>query len=536
MLKRTVFFLFLAIFASAVFAQEAPETFTNPVIPGYHPDPSVCRVGDDYYLVNSSFEFYPGLPVFHSKDLVNWKLIGYGVHRPNQVELPEGLQDSRGTYAATIHYHEGTFYIINTCVNCKGNFYVTATNPAGPWSDPVWLNSHGIDPTLFWDDDGKCYYIGHGFRGEERGWPNQEGAWMQELDLEKGKLVGPWKQLTYGHASNARWTEGPHLYKINGKYMLMMAEGGTGFHHSVTIFNSDELWGPYIPNHANPVLTHRHLGYDYPIHSVGHADIIETQNGEWWAVMLAKRQIDGKTLLARETFLTPVRMEDQEGVLTPVFNPGIGKLLTEQKRPNLPWTPVEPDPETEEFEGEELALKWKCLRPPYTNWFGLDEGEREIDLRPEVVDSFGNPSFIDQRIMHHKWSASTLMEFKSKKSNEQAGLIIYRRSGNHYQLVREKNELVLIKTLKGIRSEVARADYKDEEVILKAEANDLNVTFSFGSSKDNMQQIGGVQDLSVISDEESGGFNGPFVGMYATSNGKKSKEDAEFEWFKYDGK
>jgi len=200
MIRKLLILLLLPVFAFS----QTPETFKNPILPGFHPDPSICRVGDDYYLVNSSFEWYPGLPVFHSKDLVNWELIGYGMHRPTQVELPVGLKDSRGVYAPTIRYHDGVFYIINTCVNCKGNFYITATNPAGPWSEPVWLNSHGIDPSLFWDDDGKCYYTGHGFRGEKRQWEAEEGAWMQELDLTQGKLVGPWKQLTYGHASNAR--------------------------------------------------------------------------------------------------------------------------------------------------------------------------------------------------------------------------------------------------------------------------------------------------------------------------------------------
>jgi len=229
---------------------QTPETYKNPILSGFHPDPSICRVGEDYYLINSTFEWFPGIPVYHSKDLVNWELLGYGITRPNQVELPLGLKDSRGVYAATIRYHDGTFYIINTCVNCKGNFYITATNPAGPWSDPIWTNTHGIDPSLFWDDDGRSYYIGHGFRGKVRGWEAQEGAWMQEIDLKTGKMIGEWKQLTFGHASNARWTEGPHIYKINGKYVLLVAEGGTGFHHSVTIFNSDKLWGPYIGMYA----------------------------------------------------------------------------------------------------------------------------------------------------------------------------------------------------------------------------------------------------------------------------------------------
>ncbi len=532
-MKQATFFLCWALSVFVAFSQ--PEDFLNPILPGFHPDPSVCRVGDDYYLVNSSFEWYPGLPVFHSKDLVNWKLIAYGIHRPEQVEFPKGLGDSRGLYAPTIRYHEGLFYIINTCVQCKGNFYITAANPAGPWSNPVWLGSRGIDPDLFWDDDGTCYYTGHANVSGVNDWPQKNGAWIQELDLDQQKLVGERRQLTHGHAKNARWTEGPHLYKINGKYMLMVAEGGTGFHHAVTVHHADSLRGPYVPNHANPVLTHRHLGEDYPLHSVGHADLVQTQNGEWWAVVLAKRKVDGSTLLARETFLTPVEFQEQEGILTPVFNPMAGKLLLEQKRPNLPWTDVEQLPAMDDFEGSELRLQWNFLRTPYEKWYALKDGILSIELRPEVADSLVNPSLIARRIEHHVWRASTKLSFRTKKTNEQAGLIIYRNSRNHFQFLKEKNELVLIKNQKGQRREIARLPYANDEVFLAVEANKLSVKFKFGATENTMQSMGEEEELSLISDEIAGGFNGPYVGVYASSNGQESKNAADFEWFAYEG-
>ena len=308
-LKTTVaaFFLLLAFTLSA----QIPETYKNPIISGFHPDPSICRVGDDYYMVNSSFEWFPGMPIHHSKDLVNWELIGYGIHRPEQLNLQEGLKDYMGIFAVTIRHHDGLFYLITTCVQCEkgGNFYITAENPAGPWSDPVWLDAPGIDPSLMWDDDGKCYYVGHGNLKGKQEWPNQQGAWLQELDTQQKKLVGPRKQLTHGHANNAVWTEAPHLYKINGKYLLMVAEGGTEYNHSVTVHHSDSLWGPYISDQINPVLSHRQLGKNYSIYAVGHADLVQTQKGDWWAVALGKRNYAGITVLARETFLTPVQFE-----------------------------------------------------------------------------------------------------------------------------------------------------------------------------------------------------------------------------------
>ncbi|MCG8579770.1 MAG: glycoside hydrolase family 43 protein [Bacteroidales bacterium] len=533
MKNRLALFLLLSLGLSSLLAQQVPETFKNPILPGYHPDPSICRVGEDYYMVNSTFEWFPGMPIHHSKDLVNWELIGYGIHRPDQLELQEGLGDYMGVFAVTIRYHDGLFYLINTCVQCEkgGNFYITAENPAGPWSDPVWLDAPGIDPSLMWDDDGRCYYVGHGNLKGKQDWPHQQGAWLQELDIKQGKLIGQRRQLTYGHASNAVWTEGPHLYKINGQYMLMVAEGGTGFNHSTTVHHSDSIWGPYIPDQVNPVLTHRHLGRSYPVHSIGHTDIVETQNGEWWAVMLGKRLVDGYTLLARETFLCPVTFEDQ----TPVFNPGVGIVEAEMKRPDLPWSPFESKPVRDEFEGKQLDLVWNMLRTPHSDWYTIDNSQLKLKLRPNVLDSLTNPSLLGRRIQHHNFEVTLNMEFHSRKDNEKAGMIIYRRSNCHYQLLKEQNELVLIRTERGEKTEVARATFKDKNVVLKASGQGRDLIFSYGTSEDNMIRLGSVQDMKVVSFEVAEGFNGPYVGMYATSTGKSSKAIAGFNWFEYIG-
>ena len=298
---RIIKIFFLTLICINVSGQTAPDNFKNPILSGFYPDPSICRVGETYYMVNSSFEWFPGLPIHKSKDLVNWKLIGYGLSKSTQINYPDGLGNSQGIFAPTIRHHNGTFYIICTMVGGNGNFIITAKDPSNSWSDPIWIaDAPGIDPSLFWDDDGKCYYTGAGIvDNSQNEWQGKNGVWMQEINPDKGELIGEKKQLTYGHASNARWAEGPHIYKINGEYLLLIGEGGTGEYHAVTVFNSNNIWGPYIPNHANPVMTHRHLGKDYPIQQTGHADLVQTQNGDWWSVMLAKRQVDGFTTLAR---------------------------------------------------------------------------------------------------------------------------------------------------------------------------------------------------------------------------------------------
>ena len=297
-------------------------TATNPILPGFYPDPSICAVGDDFYLVNSTFAYFPGIPIMHSKDLAHWEQIGNACDRESQLPLGD-TGHSRGLFAPTIRYHEGTFYIICTNVSYGGNFIITAQNPAGPWSEPHYIEgADGIDPSLFFDEDGTCYYIGTH--------PNPAGCqydgdwyiWIQELDIENMKLVGEVHNVWNGAMRNIIWPEGPHLYKIGEYYYIMHAEGGTGPDHAVTVCRSKNVYGPYENNFCNPILTHRHLGRKYPICYVGHADLVKTINDEWYMVMLAVRPLEGYTTMGRETFLARVEWEND----WPVVNPGVGRL------------------------------------------------------------------------------------------------------------------------------------------------------------------------------------------------------------------
>ena len=227
---------------SAVIDPKEPVTFINPVITGNSSDPSICRVGEDYYLVTSSFQYFPGVPVYHSKDLVNWELIGYCLDRLTQI--PEGLN----IFASTIRYNNGTFYMITTNTARGGNFYVTAKNPAGPWSDPIWIAAQGIDPDLFFDDDGKVYVISSTFE-------------LHEIDINTGKFLSDGRIVSNGNGG--RYAEGPHIYKKDGFYYLMDAEGGTEEAHSEAIARSKNIWGPYNTYPSNPILTNCNAAGQY---------------------------------------------------------------------------------------------------------------------------------------------------------------------------------------------------------------------------------------------------------------------------------
>ncbi len=239
-------------------AEDSPQTYENPILSGFHPDPSLCRVGNDFYLVNSSFEYFPGVPIFHSRDLIHWQQIGHVLTRSSQLPL-EKMRASGGVFAPTLRYHDGTFYLVTTNVWGTSNFYVTATDPAGPWSEPHPLDRQGIDPSLFFNDDGQVYYTRHVGGGD--GYIGQ-----RLLDPKTGKLAGEMKEIWRG--TGGIWPEGPHLYKKDGRYYLVIAEGGTSFDHRVTIARSDSPWGPFLADPTNPILTHRDRP-EHPVQALG---------------------------------------------------------------------------------------------------------------------------------------------------------------------------------------------------------------------------------------------------------------------------
>ena len=295
---------------------------SNPIIPGFYPDPSVCRVGGYFYMVHSTFAYFPGIPVFRSNNLAHWEQIGNVLTRSSQALL-QGCGHSKGIYAPTIRYCDGKFYVITTNVSGGGNFIVTAEDPAGPWSEPYYLEgAEGIDPSLFFDGDGTCYYIGQRENSAGSRYYGDCEIWIQKLDLQEMKLVGEAKAVLSGFQKNAVWPEGPHLYRRGEYYYIIHAESGTAVHHSVMAARSRRIFGPYEYCPCNPILTHRHLGKAYPVTCVGHADLFDDGRGGWYAAVLGCRPQQGYTLTGRETFLAKVSWEED----WPVVNPGVGRL------------------------------------------------------------------------------------------------------------------------------------------------------------------------------------------------------------------
>ena len=294
-MKRSFITFLLSCIAIAATAQG----YTNPIVKGFNPDPSVCRVGEDYYLVTSSFQYFPGVPLYHSKDLVNWEQIGHVLTRESQLHL-KGANSNGGIYAPTIRHHDGKFYMITTNVSTVGNFIVSTDDIRGEWSDPVPVKVGGIDPSIFWDEDGKCWYTGSA----------DGGILLCEINPDTGDVLSVPRRIWNG--TGGRWPEAPHIYKKDGWYYLMIAEGGTEFGHMETIARSRHIDGPYQEAPHNPILAHyKAATQDNPIQGVGHADLVQAHDGSWWLVCLGFRTQSGMHhLLGRETFLAPVRWDE----------------------------------------------------------------------------------------------------------------------------------------------------------------------------------------------------------------------------------
>jgi xylan 1,4-beta-xylosidase len=306
----------------------------NPVRPGFHPDPTVCRVdgadGTWFYLVTSTFEYLPGLPVHRSRDLVHWELVGHVLDRPEQVDLAP-VRDSGGLFAPTLRHDGERFLLVCTVVGgregASGNFVATATDPAGPWSDPVWWPEGGIDPSIL--VDGSRLWA-HGTRvSPQPAWDQQTEVWVRELDPRTLVPFGEEHVVWSGAVHGAIWAEGPHLYRRGEHYYLLAAEGGTGYHHAISVARAEHPTGPYTGNPANPVLSHRQLGRGAPVQNVGHADLVDHPDGTSWAVCLASRWWDGGDPLGRETFLVDVQWQDDWPVLAPL----VGQLSPEPALP-----------------------------------------------------------------------------------------------------------------------------------------------------------------------------------------------------------
>jgi len=495
--------------------------YRNPILPGFHPDPSVCRVGDDFYLVTSSFEYYPGVPIFHSRDLVSWRPIGHCLNRPSNLPLA-GAAASGGIWAPTLRHHDGVFYLTTTNMSGLGNFIVTASAPEGPWSDPIPVAQPGIDPSLFFDDDGSVFYT-----------TSHEGALQSRIDVKSGRLLSEPKVIWAG--TGGQYPEGPHLYRRGDCYYLLLSEGGTEYGHMITFARSKSPWGPFEPCARNPLLSHR--SWKSPIQGLGHADLVDTPGGAWFAVALGFRPNGYPPCyhLGRETFLSPVTWAD-DGF--PIFGKD-GRLALEEET-SLELAPSPAAPVRDDFDARALAFAWNYLRNPQPELYSLDERPGYLRLRGSAagLDDLASPAWLGQRQCHFAVQVAARLEFDPETAREEAGLVARMNERHHYEifLTRRSGALsvVLRRVIGSLRAEVACQSLpaSDRGWVLAIQAERAKYVFCYGRSEQELEPLG-EGESRYLSTEVAGGFTGVYFAMYASGNGAPCARPADFDWFDY---
>ncbi|MCQ2575788.1 MAG: glycoside hydrolase family 43 protein [Treponema sp.] len=520
-------------------------TFLNPVLRGMYPDPSMCAGPDGkFYLVCSTFQYFPGVPVFESEDLINWKQIGHCLTRPSQLKL-EKNNTASGIYAPTIRYNKGRFYMVVTNVENIGNFYVYTDDIYGEWSDPIKVEQDGIDPSLFFDDDGKVYFISNGGDSEGRGYIQ-----MSEIDIATGKKLTENEPLWYG--TGGRYIEAPHMYKFGDYYYLLNAEGGTEYGHMVNYARSKNIKGPYEPCPANPVLTNRNMG-GYQLQGAGHGDIVQAPDGTWWFCHLAFRQIDKYTMhhhLGREVCMEPVVWEDDwfyigskntqpeetvcKGKVASGYNEktGYGTALLEVKVPEEIAEKHTFAPQnfsyTKTFKNLSTKLDWCRICNYDESKYELNQDNFILTAGEKTIDTgMGSPTFIGIRQCEFEEKTEVVAEIiescSSEGKNPEAGLTVYMDPGHHYDVYLEKREN---KTYACLKATIGPAHSVNGEVEvngktkLKISSNAFGYTFS--AENDGKDTVLGYCDSKYLSSEVNNGFCGVFLGLYA-QNGARAK-------------
>ena len=534
------------------------QKMKNPIIPGFYPDPSICRAGDEFYLACSSFELCPGIPVFHSRDLAHWELCSYAVSGQNGLHVEKNSMTG-GLMAPTVRYYDGTFYIINANFCDKGNYIVTAQNPYGPWSEPHWLSDvPGIDASIFFDHDGRCYVLGTGNVWDNGTGVKERGIWLAEYDIRNFKMAGEPVTIFNSALRVGSSPESPHLYHVGDYYYLVRAEGGTEHYHAVMTARSKDIFGFYEGNPANPVLTHRHMGYSCPVTNVGHADLVQLPDGSWYAVMLASRLIEGKCKnLGRETFICPVVWERD----WPLFSPQTGRLEMEYDMPeSLAPAEYPPEPEWDDFESEELKPCWNFWGTPYEAFYKIHHSKLIIKcIRQQLAEEIHPSSLVPeyhkdrfapfvarrQRSIH---TAVTCRMTFMPEGVQSAGLAVVQAMNHQYHLeracedgkqtvrfVRYTADYDVMPHMPGFQSRtkkdvLAQAAWEEADIILQIEMEGEAFSIRYGADLSSLRELC-TADGAAINPEKAGCMAGTICGMFASGNGADSENQAEFDWF-----
>lgn len=506
----------------------------NPILKGFCPDPSIIRVGEDYYLATSTFEWFPGVRLWHSKDLKNWEQLPGPLNRTSQLDML-GDPNSGGVWAPDISYDGEYFYLIFTDVKTKKgryynnhNYIVRAKDIRGPWSEPVYVNSTGFDPSILHDTDGRKYVVNmrNGFKG----------VLVQEYDPEAGRLLN--EPVNVFRGTERGFTEGPHIYHIGDWYYVLAAEGGTGYGHCVTMARSRSLFGPYEVDPENPMLTSDTADMT-SLQRCGHADIVETQFGEWYMVHLCSRPQNGekKSLLGRETGIQKVYW-NEEGWLRLSAGGNFAENQTESPK-GIPEQPFAPEPDRDDFDAPVLGVRYFSPRLPLGDRVSLSERPGWLRLYgQESMNSLHRVSLLAVRQTAKKMAAETCMEFDPACPEQLAGLSYLYDSSNHYVfgVLRDDEgvrRLAVVKTDWLTDTDLIEPIALPEQsrIWLRIESDGDAARCLYSPDGETWTDTGAVLDTSILTDEYARGFTGAHFGLYCHDMTGKQGQHADFDYF-----
>ena len=507
--------------------------YNNPILKGFYPDPSICRKGDDYYMVTSSFEFFPGVPIFHSRDLVNWSQIGHCLTRESQLPL-HNVRYSLGIFAPTIRYHEqkDRFYMVTTNVTKLGNFFVYADDPAGEWSEPILVDQGGIDPSFFFEANGKAHFISNAYKGDDP----TTGFLMGPIDLETGEFLREPTPVWGGIGESA--PEAPHIYQHGGWYYQMIAEGGTELGHMETIARSRDLYGSYEACPFNPILTHRNRK-NHEIQATGHADLIQDQNGDWWAVFLGYRETHPYFHhLGRETFLAPVEWVDE----WPLINGG-RTIDIEMKVARKPVTLQSRVSNYETDFTKGIDFSFVHLRnPDPADYLVTNTGLSLIGNAFSLFDE-ESPTFLGFRQKDFCSMLKVNFSFFPTVNGDEAGVTVFYKLDAHMDVfISRENARSFLCFRKVVGDIIHRSAYlplSDDGANLSVMIKSSKLKYQFYAKINggDYEEIFLGEGLTryVATESHELGFTGTFYAIYATGNGKRASSDALFSQFIYEG-
>lgn len=491
----------------------------NPIIRGFYPDPSICKANGKYYIACSSFQFFPGVPIFESEDLVNWKQIGHCLTRNDQVALHQ-IPSSGGVFAPTLRYHDGTFYMVTTNDTYCKNFYISTKDIYGEWSDPIFVDQGGIDPSLLFDN-GKVYFTSNG-TGDD----GKPCIFQCEINVETGEKLTD--SIPVWSGSGGRYLESPHLYHIGDWYYLMAAEGGTEYGHMITYARSREPFGPFEGYQGNPVLTNRNLGGNLStIQGIGHGDLIEDEKGNFYIVCLGFRQIgiwETYHHLGREVFMAPVFFREDGW-----FTAGENGIVTEWMDLNLNAKEQKKGDYDVSFEKMDLNHpRWCYLRDYVRENYRFENGTLHLKGTAITLEEADTPTFAGVRQSEFDTKLSVTVSGEAKE----AGLSFYMDEDEHYDLavIREKEKKRVIARVKvgDAQAVLKSVEVTEENVILEAEST--RQEYRFYVRKGETREFLGSARSKYLSSEVAGGFTGVVMGLYAVDEEEKWAEFKDLYW------